>query len=183
MAMALMRHFISTYHLPARATSAGLYPSGSPATPDAVAVMADKGLDLSDHESRQLSREILDATDLVLAMTREHVREVAVLDVSYLAKTFTLKELVALGGLVGPRWPGEELPAWFARLGRSRRRDALLGVGHDDAYDVEDPIGGTRGQYRTTAAELEGLLAQAVKLLWPEGPGAAASPQAQGRTA
>lgn len=182
MAEALLRHFISTYDLPARATSAGLYPSGSPATPDAVAVMAAKGLDLRAHESRQLDREILGAADLVLTMTREHVREVAVTDVAFLAKTFTLKELVRLGDVVGPRWPGEEPASWFARLNAARRRDALLGVGHDDAYDVEDPIGGTKGQYRATAAELEGLLGRFVALLWPEGPGAAAR-EAQGRSA
>lgn len=184
MAEALLRHYITTYHLPARAASAGLYPSGSPATPEAVAVMKDKGLDLSRHESRQIDQEILGQADLVLAMAREHVREVAVVDTAYLGKTFTLKELVQLGDVVGPRWPGEEPSGWFRRLSSARRRDALLGVGHDDAYDVEDPIGGTKGQYKATAAELEALLAKAVVLLWPDGPGGGArSPQAPGARA
>jgi protein-tyrosine phosphatase len=183
MAEALLRHFITTYGLPARAASAGLYPSGSPATPDAVAVMADKGLDLRAHQSRQIDRQILGQADLVLTMTREHVREVAVIDVAFLGKTFTLKELVHLGEALGPRWPGEEPASWFARLAANRRREALLGVGHDDAYDVEDPIGGTKGQYRTTAAELERLLARAVALIWPDGPGTQARSEAQERTA
>jgi protein-tyrosine-phosphatase len=183
MAEALMRHFITTYHLPARAASAGLYPSGSPATPDAVQVMADKGLDLSGHVSRQIDLEILGQADLILAMAREHVREVAVADVTFLGKTFTLKELVSLGEVVGPRWPGEELASWCRRLTTSRRREALLGVGHDEAYDVDDPIGGTKAKYRATALELEELLARAVALLWPDGPGGPKRPQTTERTA
>lgn len=171
MAEALLRHYFSTYHLPARASSAGLYPSGSPATPDAVAVLQEKGLDLSQHVSRQIDPELLGQADLVLAMAREHVREVAVVDTSFLGKTFTLKELVHLGEVVGPRWPGEEPAAWFRRLSTSRRREALLGVGFDDAYDVEDPIGMSKAKYKATAAELEALLATAVALLWPDGPG------------
>jgi protein-tyrosine phosphatase len=179
MAEALLRNLIATHRVPARVTSAGLYPSGAPATPDAVAEMADRGLDLSTHRSRQIDHDILGRADLVVTMTREHVREVAVGDVAFLVKTFTLKEIVALGEAAGPRRPGEATALWMARLAASRRRESLLGVGHDDAYDVEDPIGGTRAQYRATAAELEDLLTRMVALIWDIGRGG----HAQGRSA
>jgi protein-tyrosine phosphatase len=166
MAEVLLRNLIATHGVRARVASAGLYPSGSPATPDAVQVMADRGLDLRRHQSRQIDHDILGHADLVVTMTREHVREVAVGDVAFLDKTFTLKELVMLGDLVGPRRPGEPYKGWLARLAASRRREALLGVGHDDAYDVADPIGGTRAQYRATAKELEELLTRMLELVW-----------------
>ena len=179
MAEALLRDLIATHGLPARAISAGLYPSGSPATADAIKVMADRGLDLQAHRSRQIDDAILRPADLIITMTREHVREVAVSDVSFLEKTFTLKELVALGDTVGPRRSNEPLESWLARLGADRKRSALLGVGHDPDFDVEDPIGGTTAQYRTTAAELDGLLGRMAALLWPEHRARAA----EGRTA
>ena len=122
--------------------------------------------------------------DLIITMTREHVREVAVSDVAFLEKTFTLKELVALGDAVGPRRSTEPLESWLARLGADRKRSALLGVGHDPAFDVEDPIGGTTAQYRATAAELDGLLGRMVALLWPEpGPAPRRRTGPQGRSA
>ena len=166
MAEVLLRDLLATHGVGARVASAGLYPPGSPATADAVAVMADRGLDLQRHRSRQIDHALLSRADLILTMTREHVREVAVTDPSFLAKAFTLKELVHLGELVGPRLAGESHDAWMARLATSRRREALLGVGHDDAYDIADPIGGSRAQYRTTANELETLLIRMVELTW-----------------
>lgn len=167
MAQALLRDLISANDLPARVISAGLYPSGNPATPDAIKVMAERGLDLQAHRSRQLEPSLLAAADLVITMTREHVREVAVVDVDLLEKTFTLKELVALGDVVGHRREGEPLRAWLLRLHQARNRQALLGVGHDELYDVEDPIGTTTARYRATAAELDELLRGAVDHLFP----------------
>lgn len=178
MAEALLRNLIATHQLPARVASAGLYPSGSPATPEAVQVMADRGLDLTRHVSRQISLPILTQAGLIITMAREHVREVAVADVGFLGKTFTLKELVTLGELHGPCGPHEEATDWMARIVSSRRREALLGVGHDAAYDVEDPIGGTKAQYRATAAELDALLGRAIDLLWLQRRASAPGPAA-----
>jgi protein-tyrosine phosphatase len=179
MAEALLRGLIASHQIPARALSAGLYPSGSPATPDAVAVMAERGIDLSAHRSRQIEAPLVAQADLVVTMAREHVREVAVLDPAFLQKTFTLKELVGLA-LAAPRAEGEPLDAWLARLGKGRRRDALLGVGHDPGLDVEDPIGTTIERYRETADELDVLLRELVAQMWPE---QRSGRQVQGRTA
>ena len=169
MAEALLRHRLHAHGVPAAVSSAGLLPPGSPATAEAVATMKARGLELDAHRSRRIDRELLAGADLILAMTREHVREVAVLDPPALARTFTLKELVRAGWDVGPRRAGETLGAWLDRVGSNRRREALLGVGHDPEYDVEDPVGRPRADYEDTAEELEHLLERVVALVWPPG--------------
>jgi protein-tyrosine-phosphatase len=164
----LLRSLIASQNLSARALSAGLLPSGSPATADAVKVMAERGIDITGHLSRQVTVQIVEQADLVICMAREHVREVAVLGPAMFAKTFTLKELLGLSSIAGPRQPGESLEGWLARLAPHRRREELLGVGLDLAYDVEDPIGTSTGRYRATADELQELLGELAVRLWPE---------------
>ena len=167
MAEALLRHRLDEHGVDAVVTSAGLYPAGNPAMEHAVEVMADRGLDLEPHRSRQVDADALARADLVLGMTREHVREVAVLDPGILPRTFTLKELVRAGLDAGPRRPGESVDAYLARLGAGRRREALLGVGHDPDFDVEDPVGRPIADFEVTAIELEELLDRLVSLVWP----------------
>lgn len=171
MAEALLRHHLGGTQ-DVRVSSAGRHPGGMPATDHGQATMAARGLDLSGHTSRQLDRAMLAQADLVLGMAREHVREAVVLDPAAIAKTFTVKELVRAATAVGPRHDDEPLAAWLARVGEGRRRDILLGVGHDDAFDIEDPIGRARRDYEQTADELDHLLAVLVELAWPARAGA-----------
>ncbi|MEO8193891.1 MAG: low molecular weight protein arginine phosphatase [Gemmatimonadales bacterium] len=49
---------------------------GSPASDGALLVGMERGLDLSAHRSRQLTREILMESDLILAMTPSHLSRV-----------------------------------------------------------------------------------------------------------
>lgn len=51
----------------------------APASDGAMLVSMEHGLDLSDHRARMLSREILDAADLVLVMGPHHVERVLAL--------------------------------------------------------------------------------------------------------
>jgi protein-tyrosine phosphatase len=46
---------------------------GSPASPEAIAVMHEIDVDLSGHRSKGLSEGILRTTDLTVAMTRDHL--------------------------------------------------------------------------------------------------------------
>lgn len=167
MAEALLRVRFEQAGIPAVVSSAGLYPSGNPATDEAIQVMAQRGLDITGHRSRQVEPGFVRAADLVLGMAREHVREVAVLDGASLARTFTLKELVNAGWVIGPRDQTETLEDWLARAAAGRQRQSLLGAGYDEAYDVDDPVGRPRADYEVTAAELERLLDQLVALVWP----------------
>jgi len=45
---------------------------GAPASPFAVDVLRDDGVDISGHRSRFLTREMIDESDLVVAMARKH---------------------------------------------------------------------------------------------------------------
>jgi protein-tyrosine-phosphatase len=45
---------------------------GSPASPEGVQIMKQKGMDLSRHESQQLTEQLVRHADLVLTMTRGH---------------------------------------------------------------------------------------------------------------
>jgi protein-tyrosine phosphatase len=166
MAEVLLRHHLEQAGVDAAVSSAGLYPGGRPATGHGVQTMAARGLDLTGHASRQLTRDLVAEADLVVGMAREHVREVAVLDGTALGRAFTLKELVRAGEAAGPRRADEPLPAWLDRVAAGRRPADLLGTGHDPRLDVEDPIGRDREDYEATADELDDLLGRLVHLLF-----------------
>jgi protein-tyrosine-phosphatase len=143
--------------------SAGLLFDGKPATDNGLAVMADRGIDLSGHRSRKLRPDMLASADMVIGMAREHVREAVALVPDAWGRTFTLKELVRLGEERGGREPGEPLDQWLARVHEGRRRQDLLGDSAGD--DVADPIGGPRRSYQRTAEELDDLTARLARLL------------------
>lgn len=167
MAEVLLRHRLEAAGIDVRVSSAGLLPGGRPATDHGQKTMAAQGLDLSGHLSRQVDAALVAQADLVIGMAREHVREVAVISSAALARTFTLKELVRAATAAGPRHDDEPLADWLGRVGAGRRREPLLGVGHDEAYDIADPVGLDRADYEATARELDHLLAVLVELVWP----------------
>lgn len=170
MAEVLLRRRLEQAGVSATVSSAGLHPGGRPATTHGVAAMASRGLDLASHRSRQLAAELVQGTDLIIGMAREHVREVAVVDPLAIDRSFTLKELVRVAADVGARRPGEPLDGYVRRLAAARRREDLLGMGYDDAFDVDDPVGRGRPDYDSTADELDRLLSRLVELIWPVTP-------------
>ncbi|HET7275095.1 MAG TPA: low molecular weight protein arginine phosphatase [Longimicrobiaceae bacterium] len=50
---------------------------GRPAAAEAITVLAREGIDLSDHSSRPLSRDIVEWSDLILAMGPSHLTSIA----------------------------------------------------------------------------------------------------------
>jgi low molecular weight protein-tyrosine phosphatase len=145
-------------------TSAGTRAVALPVSPNAVLAASERGADIAGHRPRPISTEMLagEGLDLVVTMTREHVREVVALDRTAWPRTFTLKELVRRAGDVGPARDGD-LPAWRSRLGAGRSAAQLLG--DDPRDDVADPFGGPLSAYRRTAGEIDDLLARLVALL------------------
>ena len=144
--------------------SAGLLESGHESPPEVAEVLAELGIDLHAHRSVQVSADMVSSADLVVGMSRRHAREVVLLDADAFSRTFTLKDLVHRGDLVGPRAPGEPVDAWTGRLHHGRHRTDL--VGDSGADDVPDPLGGSLDRFRATAHELEDLVARLVGLLW-----------------
>ena len=160
MAEALLRQRLGDLGVDARVASAGLLQAGNPASAHGVDILLGRGVDMSTHRSRTMSRDILSQADLILGMAREHVREAVVLDPSLWPRTFTLKELVRRGEAAGPRRGGETLQEWLARVGQGRRVADL--TGSSPADDIADPLGGPRSAYERLALELDDLLARLV---------------------
>src|SRR2546421_12644161 len=152
MAEAFLRHRLEGRRVDVHVGSAGLRLVGEPASANGIDVLAGRGLDMSGHRSRILDRELLEGTDLTLAMSREHLREAVLSLPDIWPRAFTLKELVRRGAAVGPRAPGESVEAWLSRANSGRQRADLLGASRDD--DVEDPIGLDRSEYEKTANQL-----------------------------
>lgn len=64
----------------------------SPASENAVTVMAEMGVDISDHESRQITKEHIADADLILTMTSGHRNVLVDLFPQYSDKIFSLCE-------------------------------------------------------------------------------------------
>jgi len=145
--------------------SAGLLPSGVAPPGEVVTVMAELGIDLGAHRSRQISPELVAVADVVVCMARRHAREVVLVEPEAWSRTFTLKELVRRGEGAGPRQEGEGPGDWLRRVHAGRVRAEL--VGQSAADDVEDPLGGPLDAYRVTAAELADLVDHVAGRMWP----------------
>ena len=123
------------------------------------------GIDLGGHAPRIVNLDMIEAADLVVGLTREHVRETVVAVPSSFPRTFTLREIVRRGLQTGSRGAGEDLGAWLARLHDGRRHVDLMGASPDD--DVMDPMGGTPDDYRRMLTEVAALTLALRNLAWP----------------
>lgn len=62
--------------VPILAMSAGISAGGGPASPLAITVLGEMGLDLKNHESCAISEKEIESADLILAMTRNHLQAI-----------------------------------------------------------------------------------------------------------
>jgi len=142
-----------------RVRSAGTWArSGSPPTVEAQEAAAERGVDISDHRSTSFVPDLAEWADLVLTMTAEQRDEVLAAHQEAAGRTFTLKELVALLGVLEPAEAGD--PSRGALLARIEEADALRRSARAPRLadeDVADPIGLSQATYRAVAWELEEL--------------------------
>ena len=172
MAEGLLRRLFAQAGIGASVGSAGLLAGGVPATPEAVATMADRRVDIRHHLSRTVDAEMARSTPLVIGMTRHHVRELCAGYGAPVERTYTLKELVRRGEQVGGRLHGESVFTWLQRVNTGRRPADLMGDDPDD--DIADPVGRPRSFYEKTADVLEDQLRRLVRLLEGSAPRSAA---------
>jgi protein-tyrosine phosphatase len=146
-----------------RSCGVAVHRSG-PMSSAAADALARRGIDTA-HVSRPLDPRLVGGADLVLTMTRAHLREVVAAEPDAFPRTFTLKELVRRARVGGPRRPGESMAQWLARLAPDRTPMQLMGSDDDD--DIADPVGGPDAAFERCAAELESLVRLLVPLAWP----------------
>ena len=142
-----------------RVESAGIIEWDEPVDAGAVEVMATRELDLSAHRSRPVTSIPLGQFDLILTMTREQLRTVAVEQPRLLPRTFTLKEFARRIGTTDPTTVlGAETRRERVRAFSADRQMAEL-LGDSQIDDVADPYGLPQRFFETTLAELEVLSA------------------------
>ena len=145
MAAALLQRYCDDLGVDAQVASAGVRAHDLEVDPDAVAVMAEVGLNISAHQPRPLDRELLSAADLVITMTRDHLRVAATTVPGLFRRSFTAREL-ARRLTSSERFDLDDL-----NEGRSPR-DLM---GDDPTDDVADPYGRSLQLHRECAAELD----------------------------
>lgn len=154
MAERFLRRHAESGALPVAVGSCGMLTAGEPASAAVVGVLAERGLDATDHRSRRVDPDLVAAHDLVVTMERRHARELTLANEGVSPRVHTLAGLVqALDGAqarVGT--PAERV----ARVAERRSAAALLGSGEDE---IDDPHGRSLRLHRRTADRLEGLCA------------------------
>jgi len=163
MAEALLRRHLEQRAVPAQVSSAGFLDSGVPAMPFAIETMADEGLDLSGHVSRQLSDDIVDQADLIVTMTRQHVIELVVTSADAWPRIYQLTDLVRRVEATGPRPDGQLFAGWLALVGAGRTRTGLLA--DRLSADIADPVGQPRPAYDRAKVLLDDQLSRLARHL------------------
>ena len=115
---------------------------GDSATQQAIEAMQDYGIDLTEHRSRPLNPEIIQNADVILAMTKNHRRQILARFPEAEAKTYVLKELA------------------YANRNNDKLGQEKGEVEKNPSIDVDvnDPFGQSVEVYRKTAKEIEDAL-------------------------
>lgn len=158
MAEALLKHKLAERGCTdVEVASAGTWADyGSRATPEALQVLAERGIHFEDHKARPVELEELEEADLVIAMTSVHVRELKAMADAVGTKLLLMKEIVEME--VGESSPGDPT-ARLANLLQGKRPEPRR------ALDVDDPMGLPVGAYQRAAGEIEKGVDRLVDLL------------------
>lgn len=134
MAEYLLRHHLGP-KTSWRVSSAGLNTvDGVAASQPAIEVLAEKGVDLAPHRSRSLTRAMVDAAELIVAMTNAQVQELR------------------------RRFPKARERSRLLTSFAAAKRQGLAGDSAAASEDIQDPIGGARSTYRRIGEEIDEAL-------------------------
>jgi protein-tyrosine phosphatase len=96
MAAGLLRQNLLEKNLAAghRVASAGIWAlDGQPASANAIAVMAERGIDITDHVAHTLAAEDVATADVILGMSQEHIELIQNTWPQYRWKAYRLSEM------------------------------------------------------------------------------------------
>jgi protein-tyrosine phosphatase len=170
MAEAMLRHLLAERGVDGvTVSSSGTWGlDGEAATGLGIEELRGRGIvGSSPHIARSLTRDQLDAADLVVAMTSVHVRETTDRDPTAIAKTVLLKDLPAIEFRTDGGSPWDRLQALVAAPRPRWKRST----------DVDDPMGLPSFAYKRTGDELWSALSHLVDALWPQETGDAETPR------
>ena len=109
MAEGLLRKLLHEQERPGEfiVESAGTLPmNGAPASSNSVDVCLEQGIDIHDHVSREITKEMIDDADLVLTMEEDHRQHVLALCPDAGEKSFVITRYAglpdAMGGVADP---------------------------------------------------------------------------------
>ncbi len=142
MAEGLCRSLLGHFRLQeeVEVASAGLNAmAGGPASREVVDIMAERGIDLSGHQTACLTDQQVRWADLILSMEEHQRRRLLEQFPEAVGKAFVLKEYVAARADAAPA----------AQVGTSRA----------GRYDIMDPFGQSAEVYRRCAMELASAVA------------------------
>jgi protein-tyrosine phosphatase len=153
----LLQRHLDQREVSARVRSAGTHGGHNVVHRDTVRAAADVEVDLGDHVSRPLSRELLDSdgADLVITMTREHLRHAIGINPDVWPRTFTLKEVVRRASAFDAVDASIDLPTWRLAVADGRTAASMMRDDPDD--DVLDPYGGPSAGHAAMVAEVSAL--------------------------
>jgi protein-tyrosine-phosphatase len=119
--------------------------AGHPAMPEAIELLKEMDVDISEHHSRPLDLTELADADLIVAMTSVHLRELKEMAPDCIDKVLLMKELVEIEMDGRDGAPEQRLSALLAGRRPEPRRD----------LDVDDPIGLPISAYERCVRELQ----------------------------
>ena len=141
---------------------------GNPPTSEAVEVMMERGIDISEHRAVGVTRSFIEASDLVLTMEEAHRKIIAGIAGGARPPVFLLLELgEAAGSLLaapdGVRGGTDCLSELLRVAGKGERDDPLMRK--KSRLEVPDPIGMPAEEYRRVAVMMEEAIENILKAL------------------
>jgi protein-tyrosine phosphatase len=129
---------------------------GSKADAHSIESLAERGIDISSHRGRRLSRQDLADASVVIAMAYEHSDAVVTLAPEAIDRTFTLKELVRLleSAPVSDAGDADAVEVLRRRIDEAAalRRAGFEGNAYDE--DIADPLGLPLDAFRAMTWEI-----------------------------
>ncbi len=165
LAEAALRRHLRAAGIPAVVRSAGTMATELGVDERMVEAGYEIGVDITDHRPRRLTGDLIDTEggDLLIGLSREHLREIVSLDDTAWTRTFTLKELVRRAEANRGEL-GRDPARWTSWLGEGRDIRRLLG--EDPADDVKDPYRKSAELHREVAGEIDDLCRRTVATLF-----------------
>lgn len=150
----IARAMLDERGIPSRVTSAGTHAlDGTKATDGAEMTARRLGLDLSAHQSRPVTAELVADADLVVAMERRHVVDLVIEYSAPFVSVYTLPELAQLAA-PSLRQAEEGLADWLVRISHDRDPASSL-----RAPEIADPIGRSMRRYRKAGRQISDAFA------------------------